>query len=113
VGELCASWLAPNRVAVSVPGHARPGIGHDDTQRLSDDLSVDRDLCPFLQRAHRILDRVFDQRLEQQRRHLGVAGGVLDMEFGLQPFLETHAFDAEVELERLDFWATVTARSAR
>jgi hypothetical protein len=53
--------------------------------------------------ADGIFDRVFDQRLQQQRGQQGLARGQdQSRNRGPQPLLEAHPLDVEIELQRLD-----------
>ena len=89
-----AANLAPVAIAI---------VGDFDPHRLPLALRGHPDVGAILGRRHRIFDRIFDQRLQQQRRQPRADRLGFDPEMRPQPVLEAHFLDFEVELQRLDF----------
>jgi hypothetical protein len=50
-----------------------------------------------------VLDRIFDERLEQERRNFGLLAGLFYLKVDRQPIGKPHLLDGEVHLLRLDF----------
>ena len=63
------------------------------------------DRTALLARRYRVLHRVLDQRLQEQRGHERRLGSLVDVELEPQPVAEPQLLDAEVEVERVELLA--------
>src|SRR4051812_40392041 len=79
-------------------------IAQDGVDPLSCNVDIDNDLARFHARLDAVVNGVFEQRLQQQRRDERVRRHIVDVPDDFQPVAESQLLDLEVLPAQLDLF---------
>ncbi len=86
----------------SALGHAPAVVGHREQEFVAGPDRAHFDPTGARVRLEPVADRVFNDRLQDETRHLGLQRGGIDREAKLQPVAKADALDLEIFLEERD-----------
>lgn len=103
--DLQAQTCACFRLKIVTASRPMSGIGDGHAQRGSRSLCGQMNLQRHRARLHAVLDRVFQDRVQQESRYPNVPRGGIEVYFGAKFFFESDFFESEIPFQDFNFLA--------